>query len=159
MTLDFVRLLFTYLLRTLLLMLFVANWARFFNALAETIFKLGSFRFCEEFRHRKLLKFNVTGDGLACFMSWVAWSTDSCLRKILLLSLDGLSLSIDFCLRRIFFALLGWNCCRMVDILLLSFVVWMRRNQFLLWFSCLYFHDFYCNPITLSFDVDLMSFM
>lgn len=98
-------------------MLFVANCARFFATLLETTFRLGSLRLCVELRQRRLPKLMETGDVGTCVNSDVTWSTESCLRSIFLLSPAGLSFkSIDFCLRNRFFALLGWNCCRMVDI-------------------------------------------
>lgn len=107
----------TYLLKALVLMLFVANCARFFTALLETTFRLGSLRLCVEFRQRRLLKLMGPDGGWTCFNPDETWSTESCLRSIFLLSPAGLSFkSIDFCLRNRFFALFGWNCCRMVDI-------------------------------------------
>lgn len=120
----------TYLLRALVLMLFVANWARFFTALLGGFFKLDSFRLCVEFRQKWLLKLSVTGE-FACFKPEVTWSTDNCLRRIFFPSLDGLSFnSIDFCLRNRFFALLGWNCCRMVDIFAFSFLIDAANRKF-----------------------------
>lgn len=110
----------TYLLRALALMLLAANCARFLMALVGTTFKLlklVSLRLCVELRHRRWLKLIGTDGGETCFKPNVTWSTDNCLRRIFLPSLTGLSFkSIDFCLRNKFLALLGWNCCRMVDI-------------------------------------------
>lgn len=124
----------TYLLKELALMLLAANCARFFlTALVGAIFKSGSLS-CVEFRHRRLLKFIGAAGGVTCFKPNVTWSTDSCLRRIFLLSLAGLSFkSIDFCLRNKFFALLESNCCRTVDIFpLLSLRIRLRRASFLL---------------------------
>lgn len=134
----------TYLLSALALL--AANWARFFTALVDTIFRFDSFKLCVELRQSSLLKLMGTGGGWACFKPNVTWSTDNCLRRLFLLSLAGLSFkSIDFCLRNKFFALLGWNCCRMVDILSPSsrtpFASWAKRN--LASESSEYFHDIY----------------
>lgn len=125
-------------------MLLAANCARFLTALVETIFKVDSLKLCVEFCHRRLLKFMGTGAGFTCFKPNVTWSTDNCLRRTFLLSFVGLSFkSIDFCLRNKFLALLGANCCRIVDI----FLRFRHSFSFIFGYSREYFHDVYCNPI------------
>lgn len=144
----------THLLSTLLaLMLVAANCARLeladceLTALLGTILKFGSlFRLCVEFLQRRLPKLIGADVWLACFSPDVTWSTDNCLRRIFLLSLTGLSFrSIDFCLRNKFFALLGWNCCRMVDIFVSLFTFSDTQKNFLR--SAEHFYHFYGNPI------------
>lgn len=118
-------------------MLFAANCARLELAVCEptalvgTILKFGSLlRLCVEFLQRRLPKLIGADVWLACFSPDVTWSTDNCLRRIFLLSFTGLSFrSIDFCLRNKFFALFGWNCCRMVDIFL-SFLLPLTKKEF-----------------------------
>lgn len=164
----------TYLLRALALMLFVANWARFFTASVGELLRLDSLRLCVELRQKWLLKLSGTEGGLTCFKPDATWSTDNCFRRIFLLSLAGLSpKSIDFCLRNRLLALLGWNCCRMVDIFsIFPFAIPIRQNRKVFFprktrnkeekerkAQLNAFMAFYCNPIINFAVVDVRQFL